>query len=52
MSENRIYSFYEGKSVLLTGVTGLLGKVILERVMNTLSGVKKVYVLIRAAKVL
>ena len=36
----KIRGFYKDKTVLLTGVTGLLGKVILERIMNTLSDVK------------
>ena len=42
-------SFYEGKSVLLTGSTGFLGKVILEKILRSFSNVKKIYLTIRAS---
>lgn len=42
-------SFYEGKSVLLTGSTGFLGKVILEKLLRSFSNVKKIYLTIRAS---
>ncbi|XP_025194170.1 fatty acyl-CoA reductase wat-like [Melanaphis sacchari] len=48
MSE--IQSFYDGMTVLLTGATGFLGNLILEKLIRTCSGVKRIYVLIREKK--
>ena len=39
-------SFYEGKTILLTGATGFLGKVVLEKIMRSLPGVKTIYLAI------
>jgi alcohol-forming fatty acyl-CoA reductase len=39
---------FEGKRVLITGTTGFLGKVLLEKILFSLSCVDRVYVLIRA----
>jgi len=48
---NKVLEFYKNKTVLITGVTGFLGKVILERVLSVLTDVKKVFILIRKTKV-
>jgi fatty acyl-CoA reductase len=45
-----IKDFYSGKSLFLTGCTGFLGKVILEKVLYSLDNCSKVYVLIRSKK--
>jgi len=42
-----IQSRYEGKRILITGTTGFLGKVLLEKFLFSLSVVDKIYVLIR-----
>ena len=42
-----IQSLYEGKRILITGTTGFLGKVLLEKFLFSLSSVDKIYVLIR-----
>jgi thioester reductase-like protein len=39
---------FKGKRVLLTGTTGFVGKVMLEKFLYSVSGVDKIYVLIRA----
>ena len=39
--------FYKGKAVLLTGVTGFLGKVILEKMLRSLPTIRVIYVMIR-----
>ncbi|XP_054974452.1 fatty acyl-CoA reductase 2 [Sorex araneus] len=48
MSE--IAPFYEGKSVLVTGATGFLGKVLLEKLLRASPGLRVVYVLVRPKK--
>jgi thioester reductase-like protein len=42
-----IEEFYTGKTVMLTGCTGFVGKVMLEKFLRSLPGVKKYYILIR-----
>ena len=42
-----IRKFYEGKTLFLTGATGFLAKVILEKLLRDLPGIKKIYVIIR-----
>ena len=48
MSELR--NFYAGKTVLLTGATGFLGKVMLEKLLRSLPEIKKIFVMIRPRK--
>ena len=43
-------SFYEGKCILLTGSTGFVGKVILEKLLYSLPQIQRVYTLIRPKK--
>ncbi|CAG9579022.1 unnamed protein product [Danaus chrysippus] len=38
---------YEGQSVFMTGGTGFLGKVLLEKLLYSCPGIKKVYLLVR-----
>uniref|UniRef100_A0A672QEL0 Fatty acyl-CoA reductase n=1 Tax=Sinocyclocheilus grahami TaxID=75366 RepID=A0A672QEL0_SINGR len=42
-----IPEYYEGKNVLITGSTGFMGKVLLEKLLRSCSGVKAAYVLVR-----
>ncbi|XP_054055817.1 fatty acyl-CoA reductase 1 isoform X2 [Rissa tridactyla] len=42
-----IPEYYEGKNVLLTGATGFMGKVLLEKLLRSCPNVKAVYVLVR-----
>ncbi|XP_074086453.1 fatty acyl-CoA reductase 1 isoform X2 [Macrotis lagotis] len=49
-ARNRMVSipeYYEGKNVLLTGATGFLGKVLLEKLLRSCPKVNSVYVLVR-----
>ena len=39
-------NFYTGKTILLTGATGFLGKVVLEKVLRSLPVVKTIYLAI------
>ncbi|CAH2083529.1 unnamed protein product [Euphydryas editha] len=43
----RISDFYAGKSVFITGGTGFLGKVLIERLLSTCTDIGSIYVLIR-----
>jgi len=42
-----IREFFTGKSILLTGTTGFLGKVVLEKILRTIPDIETIYVLIR-----
>ena len=45
-----IKEYYEGKNVLITGTTGFLGKVILEKLIRSVPTLNKIFVLIRVKK--
>ncbi|KAL7992196.1 hypothetical protein Chor_016452 [Crotalus horridus] len=42
-----IPEYYEGKNVLLTGATGFMGKVLLEKLLRSCPKIKAIYVLVR-----
>ncbi|KAJ8924569.1 hypothetical protein NQ315_000718, partial [Exocentrus adspersus] len=42
-----VADWYRGKSVFITGATGYMGKVMVEKLLYSCSGVKKIYILIR-----
>ena len=52
MSEYKlnVKEFYRGKNILITGVTGFLGKVILEKLLRTCPDVNQLYVMVRPKK--
>ena len=45
-----VKEFYTGKTILLTGVTGFVGTVLLEKMIRTLPEFKKLYIMIRPRK--
>ncbi len=45
-----VFKFYEGKTLLVTGTTGFVGKALMEKLLFSIPNVKKIYVLIRAKK--
>lgn len=45
-----IPEFYKGKEIFLTGGTGFLGKVLLEKLLRSCSDIKAIYVLLRPKK--
>lgn len=42
-----IAAFYSNKSVLITGATGFLGKVLMEKLFRTSPHLKVIYILVR-----
>lgn len=42
-----VADFYKDKNVFITGGTGFMGKVLLEKLLRSCSGVKKIFLLIR-----
>ncbi|KYQ91002.1 hypothetical protein DLAC_07895 [Tieghemostelium lacteum] len=42
-----ISNYYNGKQVLITGCTGFVGKVLLEKMLRDLPGISKIYLIIR-----
>ncbi|XP_057805189.1 fatty acyl-CoA reductase 3-like [Salvia miltiorrhiza] len=49
MELHNILHFLENKSILLTGATGFLAKVVIEKIIRVQPNVKKLYLLLRAA---
>jgi fatty acyl-CoA reductase len=49
-TESPINDSFRNKSVLITGATGLVGKFIVYKILNSVKSVKNVYILIRSKK--
>ncbi|XP_050292855.1 putative fatty acyl-CoA reductase CG5065 [Anthonomus grandis grandis] len=45
--QGSVSDFYNGKTVFITGGTGFMGKVLLEKLLRSCPGVSKIYLLIR-----
>ena len=43
----KVKQFYANKSVLLTGCTGFLAKIILEKLLSACKDIDKIYVMVR-----
>ncbi|KAI3461304.1 hypothetical protein Pfo_017967 [Paulownia fortunei] len=48
MEESQIVQHFEGKTIFITGATGFLAKVFLEKILRVQPNVKKLFLLIRA----
>ena len=48
--ESQIANYYKEKSVFITGATGFLGKCLVEKLLRSCHGLKKIYVLVRQKK--
>jgi thioester reductase-like protein len=47
---SEIINFYRNKSIFITGATGFLGKVLIEKLLRSCYDLKKIYVLVRHKK--
>lgn len=47
MSKVSIREFYKGKNVLVTGGTGFMGKVLLEKLLYSIPEIGNIYILMR-----
>ena len=48
--QSEIMNFYSQKSIFITGATGFLGKVLLEKLLRSCYDLKRIYVLVRHKK--
>ena len=46
----RIKEFYAGKTIFLTGTTGFVGKVVLEKMIRSLPMIKKIFIMVRGKR--
>jgi fatty acyl-CoA reductase len=47
MEKVSIQDFYVGRSIFITGATGFMGKVLVEKLLRSCPGIDRVYLLIR-----
>ena len=45
-----LHTFYSGKNILITGSTGFVGKVLLEKILRSLPETGQIYLLVRKKK--
>ncbi|KAI9564151.1 hypothetical protein GHT06_007889 [Daphnia sinensis] len=50
MAESNIVKFYEDRSIFITGATGFMGKVLVEKLLRSCPGINRLYVLMRPSK--
>ncbi|GLV36881.1 uncharacterized protein CBL_02284 [Carabus blaptoides fortunei] len=50
MLHSSVAEFYQNKTIFITGGTGFMGKVLLEKLIRSCPGISKIYLLIRAKR--
>lgn len=50
MESSEIAQFYEGRSIFITGGSGFMGKVLIEKLLRSCNSLKKIYLLFREKK--
>ena len=47
---NSIKKFYDGAEIFITGGSGFVGRVLIEKLLRSCEGISKIYLLMRAKK--
>lgn len=50
LSNSNISQFYAGKNIFVSGATGFLGKVLVEKLLRDCASLNKIYILMRMKK--
>lgn len=50
LNSSSISKFYAGRSVFVTGVTGFMGKILVEKLLRSCPDIGKIYLLMRPLK--
>ncbi|BES97030.1 Male sterility protein [Nesidiocoris tenuis] len=50
MERTNVRDYYDGKSILITGGTGFMGKVLLEKLLRSCPGIKNIYIMCRSKR--
>lgn len=50
MTDSKIAEFYQDKCIFITGATGFMGKVLVEKLLRSCPGIDRVYLLLRPSK--
>jgi len=45
-----VRDYYSGKTILMTGGTGYIGKIIIEKMIRSIPNIKRIYVMVRSKK--
>lgn len=45
-----IPEYYDDRTVFVTGATGFMGKVLIEKLLRSCPGIKRIYILMRSKK--
>ena len=45
-----VRDYYDGKTILMTGGTGYIGKIIIEKMIRSIPNIKRIYVMVRSKK--
>lgn len=48
--KSQVASWYAGKNIFITGATGFMGKVLVEKLLRSCPNVKNIYLLIRSKR--
>lgn len=48
--QSEIQEFYTNSTIFVTGATGFLGKLLIEKLLRTCSTLRKIYILVRPKK--
>lgn len=50
MAENSIRKFYDGAEILVTGGSGFIGRVLIEKLLRSCPEISRIFLLLRAKK--